>query len=35
MGENPMLLRVAFLRNLAIGQIHSCPSGHEPVERLM
>jgi hypothetical protein len=35
MGETPMLVVVAFVCNLAIGQVHPAPSGHEPDERLM
>ena len=35
MGETPMLVMVAFVRNLAIGEVHSGPSGHEPVEGLI
>ena len=30
-----MLVMVAFVGNEAIGQLHTGPSGHEPVERLM
>jgi hypothetical protein len=35
MGEPPMLVVVDFVHNLEIGQVHSCPSDHEPIERLM
>jgi hypothetical protein len=30
-----MLVMVALVCNLAIGEVHSGPSGHEPVERRM
>jgi hypothetical protein len=30
-----MLVMVAFVRNLAMGQAHSGHSGYEPVDRLM
>jgi hypothetical protein len=35
MGGALKLVMVAFVRNLAIGEVHSGPSGHKPVERLM
>jgi hypothetical protein len=35
MGGALMLVMVAFGCNRVIGQVHSGPSGHEPVERLM
>jgi hypothetical protein len=35
MGGTPMLVMVGLKRNLAIGQLHPAPSGHQPDERLM
>ncbi len=35
MGGTPMLVMVAFVCNLVIGQVHLGLSGHQPVERLM
>jgi hypothetical protein len=35
MGGAPMLVMVAFMRNLAIGEVYSGPSGRKPVERRM
>ncbi len=35
MGGTPMVVMVAFRRNLAIGQLHPGPSGPEPDEGLM
>jgi hypothetical protein len=35
MGGALMLVMVAFVRNLVIGQVHSGHSDYEPVDRLM